>query len=102
VQHEYLKQIGLAPSVLGSIFIFVLMKDYKQLTLGQRYQIVAPLKIGTTQTAIATIIGVNRSTDSRELKRNIPPFVVEQQVVILLNTLIKRHLSGILLSLSKF
>ena len=64
--------MGLAPSVLGSIFIFVLMKNYKQLTLGQRYQIAALLKIGTTQTAIAKIIGVDKSTVSRELKRNIP------------------------------
>jgi IS30 family transposase len=44
----------------------------KQLTLGQRYQIDASLKIGATQTAIAFITGVNKSTISRELKRNIP------------------------------
>jgi IS30 family transposase len=72
VQHEYLKQMGLAPSVLGSIFIFVLMKHYKQLTLGQRYQISALLKAGATQTSIASILGVDKSTISRELKRNTP------------------------------
>jgi IS30 family transposase len=72
VQRGYLKQMGLAPSVLNSIFIFVLMKHYKQLTLGQRYQIAALLKIVATQTAIASITVVNKSTISRELKRNIP------------------------------
>jgi IS30 family transposase len=48
------------------------MKQYKQLTLLQRYQISALLKAKTTITTIADIIGVNKSTISRELKRNIP------------------------------
>ncbi len=48
------------------------MKKYKQLTLGQRYQIQSLLKAGLTQTAIADQLGVNKSTISRELGRNTP------------------------------
>jgi IS30 family transposase len=48
------------------------MKKYKQLTLGQRYQIQSLLQAGLTQTAIAFQLGVHRSTISRELARNIP------------------------------
>ena len=48
------------------------MKDYKQLCLEQRYQIQSLLDTGLSQTKIADYIGVNRSTISRELKRNIP------------------------------
>ncbi|WP_028873090.1 helix-turn-helix domain-containing protein, partial [Psychroserpens burtonensis] len=48
------------------------MKHYKQLTLSQRYQISALLETGITITQIAIIIGVNKSTVSRELKRNTP------------------------------
>lgn len=47
-------------------------KAYYQLTLEQRYKIEAYLNAGKTQTQIATLIGVNKSTISRELKRNIP------------------------------
>ncbi len=47
------------------------MKNYKQLTAQQRYQIEALLQVGCTQTAIADQIGVHRSTISRELKRSI-------------------------------
>lgn len=43
---------------------------YKQLASHQRYQIYALLKIGQTKTKIAEIIGVHKSTISRELKRN--------------------------------
>ena len=46
------------------------MSNYKQLTQGQRYQIKALLKSGQNQTEIAKIIGVDKSTISRELKRN--------------------------------
>ena len=46
------------------------MSNYKQLTQGQRYQIKALLKSAQNQTKIAEIIGVHRSTISRELKRN--------------------------------
>ena len=47
------------------------MKNYKQLTLSQRYQIDSLLQAELSQTAIALIIGVNKSTISRELKRNV-------------------------------
>ena len=48
------------------------MKHYKQLTLSQRYQIQSFLQVGFSQTRIAFELGVNKSTISRELKRNIP------------------------------
>lgn len=44
---------------------------YKQLSLAQRYQIEAYIKLGKTQTEIATLIEVNKSTISREFRRNI-------------------------------
>lgn len=43
---------------------------YKQLTQEQRYQIYALLKTAHSQSEIAEVIGVHRSTISRELKRN--------------------------------
>jgi IS30 family transposase len=43
---------------------------YTQLTQEQRYHIYAFMKAGFLQTAIATEIGVHKSTISRELKRN--------------------------------
>ncbi len=46
------------------------MKDYTQLTQDQRYHIYESLKEGNTQSAIAKEIGVNKSTISRELRRN--------------------------------
>jgi len=46
------------------------MKHYSQLTLKQRYIIYSMLKIGYSQTAIAKVIGVHKSTISRELIRN--------------------------------
>ena len=46
-------------------------KKYNQLTLEQRYKIEALKSAATTQTQIAAIIGVHRSTISREFKRNI-------------------------------
>ena len=45
------------------------MKHYSQLTLEQRYIIYSMLKIGLTQLKIAEVIGVHKSTISRELKR---------------------------------
>ncbi|QCE43131.1 helix-turn-helix domain-containing protein [Psychroserpens sp. NJDZ02] len=48
------------------------MKHYKQLTLLQRYQISTLLQTGITITQLAKIIGINKSTVSRELKRNTP------------------------------
>jgi IS30 family transposase len=46
------------------------MKKYKQLTLSLRYQIFAYKNENYTQSKIAEILGVNKSTVSRELRRN--------------------------------
>ena len=46
------------------------MRTYTQLTQGQRYQIYALKKMGHHQTKNANFIGVDKSTISRELKRN--------------------------------
>jgi len=46
------------------------MRTYTQLTQTQRYQIYALMKMGHQQTEIAKFIGVDKSTISRELKRN--------------------------------
>jgi IS30 family transposase len=47
-----------------------IMKKYKQLTLGLRYQIFAYKQENYTQSEIAKLIGVSKSTISRELSRN--------------------------------
>ena len=44
--------------------------NYNQLTDPQRYQIESYLKANFSQTRIAQELGVNKSTISRELKRN--------------------------------
>ena len=44
--------------------------NYNQLTQEQRYQISALLKMGHNQIEIAAVIGIHKSTVSRELKRN--------------------------------
>lgn len=46
------------------------MRTYTQLTQTQRYQIQALLKAGHSQTDIAQIVGVHKSTICRELQRN--------------------------------
>lgn len=46
------------------------MKSYTQLTQEQRYQIYALKKAGLNQTEMAVIIGADKGTISRELKRN--------------------------------
>ena len=46
------------------------MRRYTQLTQEQRYQIYALLKMGHLQIEIAGVIGVHKSTISRELRRN--------------------------------
>ena len=46
------------------------MRGCTQLTQEQRYQIYALKKTGLNQTEIAVIIGINKSTISRELRRN--------------------------------
>jgi len=46
------------------------MRTYTQLTQEQRYQIYALLKMGHSRTEIASVVGVHKSTVSREWKRN--------------------------------
>lgn len=46
-------------------------KNYKQLSLEQRYQIESLIKVGIKQKQIAAQLNVHASTISRELKRNI-------------------------------
>ena len=46
------------------------MKTHKQLTEGQRYQIAALKKAGSSNKEIAVIVETSESTISRELKRN--------------------------------
>lgn len=48
------------------------MKQYKQLTLSQRYQIQSLFQVGFSYTRIAKELGVHKSTISREFKRNLP------------------------------
>jgi len=49
------------------------MKGYSQLTLPQRYAISALYKAGHGPSVIAALVGVHRTTISRELKRNKSP-----------------------------
>lgn len=46
------------------------MRNYKQLSQGQRYQIEILLKAGHTQKEIAQQLNVSSATISREIKRN--------------------------------
>ena len=46
------------------------MKQYKQLTSGQRYQIYGLKQAGLNQAWITQKIGADRSTISREFRRN--------------------------------
>ena len=46
------------------------MSNYTQLTREQRYQIYALMKAGLCQTEIAKVVGVHKSTISREMRRN--------------------------------
>lgn len=46
------------------------MRVYTQLTQEQRYQIYALMKAEHKQTEIAAIVGVDKSTTSREVRRN--------------------------------
>ncbi|WP_081720436.1 helix-turn-helix domain-containing protein [Sediminibacterium sp. C3] len=46
-------------------------KNYTQLSLVQRYQIEAFVEDGMKQKKIADYLGVNPSTISRELRRNV-------------------------------
>ncbi|CAN5399212.1 hypothetical protein BH23BAC3_BH23BAC3_18490 [soil metagenome] len=47
------------------------MQKHKQLDLQDRHQIKALLDAGASQTKIAEIVGVHKSTISRELSRNV-------------------------------
>lgn len=53
---------------------------YKQLTEGKRLQIWALRKEGKSQTEIAHILAVHRSTVSRELARNSGPYGYQPQL----------------------
>lgn len=58
---------------IHTTFVLQMKKvKYKQLTQEQRYQIESYLDAGMSQSRIAGKIGVDKSTISRELKRNIP------------------------------
>jgi len=46
------------------------MRTYSQLTQIQGYQIYALMQMGHSQSEIAEVIGVHKSTISKELKRN--------------------------------
>ena len=46
------------------------MRKFTQLTLKERYQISAYIKVGYTQVQIANTLGISQSTISREIKRN--------------------------------
>jgi len=46
------------------------MRTYKQLTQYQRYHIRIYLKVGYSQSKIATLLGVHKSTINREIRRN--------------------------------
>ena len=46
------------------------MSNYSQLSQEQRYQIYALMKAGLYQPQIARIVGVHKSTISREMRRN--------------------------------
>lgn len=61
---------GVVPINLSSHYH---MKErYYQLTQEQRYKIEAFIDAGMKQTQIAVLLGVNKSTISRELRRNVP------------------------------
>ncbi|KAB7880550.1 helix-turn-helix domain-containing protein, partial [Poseidonibacter ostreae] len=46
------------------------MKKFTQLTLKERYQISAYIKVGYTQNDIAKLLDKSQSTISREISRN--------------------------------
>jgi len=83
------------------------MKKYKQLTHKERYQIYALIKEGLNYTQIANNIGYNKSTISREIKRNsenknrynpdtasIEAFVrhKHKSKFVKINTVVKKHI----------
>lgn len=48
------------------------MKTYTQLTRDKRYQMIVLLTFGARQKDVAEVLGVHKSTISREFKRNCP------------------------------
>ena len=74
MQHEKITLRGAPLRVFGqAAYIRVTMQKYKQLDLQDRHKIKALLDAGHTKTKIAEIIGVHKSTISRELSRNVAP-----------------------------
>ena len=73
MQHEKVILRGAPLRIFGqAAYIRVIMQKYKQLDLKSRHKIKALLDGGHSQTKIAEIIGVHKSTISRELERNVP------------------------------
>jgi DNA invertase Pin-like site-specific DNA recombinase len=72
VQQDEVTLRGAPLRVFGqAAYIRVTMQKYKQLDLKRRHKIKALLNAGHSQTKIAEIIGVHKSTISRELSRNV-------------------------------
>lgn len=72
MQHEKITLRGAPLRVFGqAAYIRVIMQKYKQLDLQDRHKMKALLEAGHTYTKIAEIIGVHKSTISRELSRNV-------------------------------
>ena len=73
MQHDEVTLRGTPLRVFGQAgYIRVTMQKYKQLDLQDRHKMKALLEAGHSQTKIAEIIGVHKSTISRELSRNVP------------------------------
>jgi transposase, IS30 family len=69
-------------------------KKYNQLTLEQRYKIETYISLGKSQTFIADLLEVHKSTICRELRRNIPKRGVGAKQYVAQNAqrkTIKRH-----------
>ncbi|MCH2448697.1 MAG: IS30 family transposase [Gracilimonas sp.] len=74
MQHDELTLRGAPLRVFGqAAYIRVTMQKYKHLDLNGRHKIKALLEAGHNKTKIAEIIGVHKSTISRELSRNVAP-----------------------------
>jgi len=73
VQHDEIILRGAPLWIFGqAAYIRVTMQKYKQLDLQDRHKVKALLEAGHSKTKIAEIIGVHKSTISRELSRNVP------------------------------
>lgn len=59
-------------SLRSVIFGLLMSKNYTHLSVEQRYQIEALIKVGKMQYEIAELLGKSKSCICRELKRNIP------------------------------